>query len=354
MIEINRILIQLDSAVNCANSPYPQKKSIAVILFDNLIEVQLYKRAENSFIWDRTTWYNGSRFHDSRTRNKALSYYDNLLKFSKDNKVINQSDFEILKYAHSIRNSVYHKGDLNELKIELALLIYYDFTKNTLLKWGSPNSLIGYTNLPGYEKIDFGQGLSDEVLPEHEKYFESALNTILGKLKMTENLTKTIQRILRKQIERIEWSIEFISKESKTINFYDVLGRFWYLNSDFFEYYKDGRKPKNLDSILLLYGFLREHQDYLDDIHDLKIRQQKGKKLLRQYRANKNGKYPHWTNLDRIKSRINSMKDNEPEKSLKNLMDIESKIAHLYTDLDEASSDLDGYIMELVDRAKGK
>ena len=42
MIEINRILIQLDKAVTCANSIYPQERGIGVILFDNLIEVQLY------------------------------------------------------------------------------------------------------------------------------------------------------------------------------------------------------------------------------------------------------------------------------------------------------------------------
>jgi len=102
MIEINRILIQLDKAVECANSDYPQEKSISITLFDNLIEVQLFKRAETSFLWDRTTWYQGSRFHDAKTRNKALNYYDKLLKFSKDNKTITERDFEILKYALSI------------------------------------------------------------------------------------------------------------------------------------------------------------------------------------------------------------------------------------------------------------
>ena len=48
------------------------------------------------------------------------------------------------------------------------------------------------------------------------------------------------------------------------------------------------------------------------------------------------------------------MSHSNPEKALKNLIDIENKIALLHTDLDEASSDLDGYFMELVDRAKGK
>lgn len=354
MIEINRILIQLNRAVECANSEYPQEKSIAVTLFDNLIEVQLFKRAENNLMWDRTTWYNGSRFHNAKTRDKALSYYGNLLKFSKDNNTIAESDFEILKYAHSIRNSAYHKGTLDEMKLDLAILIYYDFIQRNLTKWGSPNGLIGFTNLPGYKKIDFGQGLKYESLPEYEDYFKSSMSCILARLELTNDLIKTVETIINKQIERIEWSIDFIKSEAKTLNFYDVLGRYWYLNSDFFEYYRAGRKPKNLDSILLLYAFLREHQDYLDDISDLKFRQKEGKRLLRQFRSSHDGKYPHWTNLDKIKQRVNKLNGKERNIILKNLVHIENKIACLYTDLDEASSDLDGYIQELIDRAKGK
>lgn len=354
MIEINRILIQLNKAVECANSEYLPERSIAVTLFDNLIEVQLFKRAESNLMWGTTTWYNGSRFHNAKTRDKALSYYDNLLKYSKDNKTISERDFEILKYAHSIRNSAYHKGTLDEMKIDLAILIYYDFLQRNLPKWGSPNGLIGFTDLPGYKKIDFGQGLKDEFLPEYEDYFKSSLSCILEKLQLTNDLTKTVVSIISKQIERIEWAIDFIKSESKTLNFYDVLGRFWYLNSDFIEFYKEGRKPKNLNSILLLYAFIREHQDYLDDIPDLKFRQKEGKKLLRQFRSNQNGTYPHWTNLAKIKQRVNKLKGNEPNIVLKNLVDIENKIAYLYTDLDEASSDLDGYIQELIDRARGK
>ena len=247
MIEINRILIQLNKAVECANSEYTQERSIAVTLFDNLIEVQLFKRAESNLMWDRTTWYNGSRFHNAKTRDKALSYYDNLLKFSKDNKTISERDFEILKYAHSIRNSAYHKGTLDEMKIDLAILVYYDFIQRNLPKWGSPNSLICFTDLSGYKKIDFGQGLKDEFIPEYEDYFKSSLSCILEKLQLTNDLTKTVVTIISKQIERIEWAIDFIKSESKTLNFYDVLGRFWYLNSDFFEFYKAGRKPKKLE-----------------------------------------------------------------------------------------------------------
>ena len=206
-----------------------------------------------------------------------MSYYEKLLKFSKDNLIISEQDFEILKYAHSIRNRIYHRGELDNLKIELAILIYYDFVRRQLLRWGSPYGLISFDSLPAYEKIDFGQGLNNKTSFDHKEYFKSASKTILNKLDITENLTKKIQEILNTQIARIKWSIEFITKGSKRVNFYDVIGRYWYLNSDFFEHYKVGRKPKNLDSILLLYGFIREYQGYLGDVSDLEQRQKEGK-----------------------------------------------------------------------------
>jgi len=355
VLEINRILIQLNKAIESANSNFPQEKGLAVTLFDNLIEVQLFKRAETAFLWDSPTWYNDKRFFNSKTRKSTLGYYDTLLKFSKNNKIISESDFEILKYAHSIRNSVYHQGDLDDLKLDLAILIYYDFFKRNILSWGSPNSFVCFTNLPGYEKIDFGNNLKDEkLLPDYENYFEENVNLILNKVKLRSIINDKVKDILSKQIARIKRAIDFIKAESKNLNFYNVLERFSYLNDDFYSYRNSGRKPKNLDSILLLYAFIRENKDYLEDIADFTRRQTEGKKLLKKYRALHKGKYPNWTNIDKIEIRIKKLDGQNPDKVLKNLIDIENKIAYLYSDLVEAASDLDGYIQYLIDIEKGK
>ena len=171
MIKINGILLQLDKAVELANSTFVQERSMSVILFDNLIEVQLYGIAERKFSLDRTTWYNGVRIHSLKKRNDTLSYYDCLLKFSKDSKVINESDFEILKYAHSLRNLVYHKGILNQTKIDLAILLYYDFICRFFEKLPDSFGLIGYTNSSDSQEIDFGQGIRNTSFADFKKYF---------------------------------------------------------------------------------------------------------------------------------------------------------------------------------------
>lgn len=352
MIELNRILIQLNMAIECANSAYPQKRSIAVTLFDNLIEIQLFKKAETNFLLSKPIWHYGTPSYNAKARHKALNYYSSLLKFSKDNKTISERDFEILKYAHSIRNSAYHKGILDEMKLDLAILIYYDFIRRNLPKWGSPSGLISFSTSPGHKKIDFGQGLKDEFFDGLEDYFKSSISYILARLQLSKDLPNVAITIINKQIESIERGINFIESNTKSLNFYNVIERYWYLNSDFLEFYRAGRKPKNLNNILLLYAFFRNHQEFLDEITDTKIRQREGKRLLKHFRSELNGKYPNLTDLAKIKDRVMKLRNKDPNTVLKNFIEIENKIAYLFTDLQEASCDLNGYIQELIDRAK--
>lgn len=354
MKEINRILIQLNKAIECSNSALPQERAISVIIFDNLIEIQLYKRAEQIFKLDITTWFSDNRYYTINDRDKVLTYYDKLLKFSKDNKRITEEDFEILKYVHSIRNEVYHNGELNEQKIDLAIFIYFDFLKRTLFRWGSPTMLVGFLDRPSYRKIDFGQGIEDEFSTDHKKYFQDSLEMIFSKFKILDNLTVKVQTIINSQTILIRKHTQFINNESKFLNFYDVLGGYWYLIDEFRKYREINRKPRNLDSILIIYAFLREHKDTLDDISELKSRQKKGKILLREFRSKHKGRYPYFTNINRIEDRLNKMNGKSADKVLKSLIDIELKLKYLLIDLNNASIDLDCYLQYLSDARKGK
>lgn len=176
MIEINRILLQLDKAVDCANSPYIQERAMAVTLFDNLIEVQLYKRVEKLFLFDSTTWHGGGRKFNRKTRKETVSNegkFDKLLKFASENGIIEKEDFDSLKYARKIRNEVYHRGELSKLKLDLAIITYFSFLSRTLKTWGTPSIFYSYSgNDPSEEEIDFGQGFhkGDILSFKHEKY----------------------------------------------------------------------------------------------------------------------------------------------------------------------------------------
>ncbi len=107
MIEINRILIQLNTAIELANSDLPPKQNLALILLDNLFEVQLYKRIEHLLLLDRTTWYGGNRLYSKDSRNKVMRHYDHLLKVAKDAQIITEDELQLLKYVHNVRNDIY-------------------------------------------------------------------------------------------------------------------------------------------------------------------------------------------------------------------------------------------------------
>lgn len=349
MIEFNRILLQLDKAVVCANSLYPQDKAIAIILFDNLIEIQLYKQVEKKINFDETTWFSGKRKFDKNLRKDTISKdgkYNHLLRFSKQNDIISSKDYDVLKYLHRIRNAVYHRGELNMLKLDFAIISYYGFISINLKKWGSPTIINKLPmDLPGFEEIDFGQGLQNKknYLFDLKKYYNDSLDSIFTRLNIKINLNEKMVDIVSNQIEKIRWSIDFI-KESKSINFYDVLSKFWYLNSDFSDFSKRKRKPKNLDSILIIYAFLREYKDYLDDIADLKERQKEGRKQLKLFRQKFKGKYPNWVNLDKVDEKLKSFKKKEDYILIQYLNEIEKRLLPLFIDTEEAAISLDGYI----------
>jgi hypothetical protein len=360
MNNLNRILIQLNRAITCANSKYPQDKSIAVILFDNLIELQLYKRAENALMWDRTTWYGGSRVISKQERQNIVGEkgkYERLLKFSKRSSLITDEEQEIINYAHEIRNAVYHRAEDDETKIEIALLLYFSFLKRKLKNWGIPNGLVSFTDATAYEQIDFGQQIYKSETAwdfNHKKYFETTLDYLFSTWKLNNQLDTTAIKLFSEQLNSIRSGLIYIKDCSKDLNYYAALGNYWSLNDLFTRYEEIKTKPKDVDSILLLSMYIREYKDELEDIDDLKTRQARGRKLLRHHRQNYMGKYPYWVDLDVIEKKIGHLKGKTEHTVIKNLMNIQRELVRIYQDVEEASSNFHGYIEQLIDRERGK
>jgi hypothetical protein len=354
MFLYNKILIQLNHAIRFSNSEFPQEKEISVILFDNLIEIILYQKTENLFLKDSTSWFAGSRKYSLSIRQETHSYYNKLIGFAVKEKLLTDKESELLKYAHRIRNEIYHKSISDELTTQSAFLVYYNILRIKLPDWGHPWGLIGYMDLPGYRQIDFGQGLSNKDPIFDKEYYRNAYEFLMNKLAFKNDLPIVVKKILIEQLDRIIWNIDFIKKSLKEINFYDVLGRYWYLNNDFVKFTKEQRKPKNLDSILLIYLFIREHKEELDDLNDLIKRQKRGRYLLRKTRKGKNKRYPYWIDISRMQERVRNIPDSDEHKIIKITMDIQDKIANIYSDINNAASDLDAHIQHLIDVYKGK
>ncbi len=359
MKRYNGILLQLNKAVGCANSIYPQEKGIAVILLDNLIELELYKIAKNTLLWDEAS-IDGGRAIDKVTRDNIVGgkgKYDRLIKFSKDNALLTESEMEILKFGHELRNVIYHQGEDDELKIEIGLLIYYGIIKVKMKKWADSRMFSVLKVGPAYEKIDFGQGIDKNIKSferDHKKYFETALDYLLSKWDLSKSLDETIILHFLNQIRRIKSRLSFIESNIRDINYYRALGSYWYLN-DLFEKYVDAkRKPKNIDSVMITSHYLREYKDYLGDINDLNKRQKTGRSLYFKHRRLYKGKYSHWVDLSRIEKRVNNLRGKNEHTLIKTFIEIQNKLRNLYLDVGEAASNLDGYIQDMTDNIRGK
>lgn len=356
MKELNRILIQLDNAVELANSALENEKKIAVILFDNLVEIQLLNKIKNIFDWDSTTWYSGSRNYSHKERSKATRYLDGMLKFSKKEGIISEEDYNLLSFSHNVRNEVYHHGDTKEYLLDISILIYISFIKDKIRKWKGSQGLYGMTSLPDYEPIDFGNGKEEYGISfSPEKYFLNNFDYIINKF---DSDGKTIQEQLSenllKEIDDIETRIEFVNKHMKTLNYYDVFGRYWYITNFFQKKSESYIKPKNIDRVLIIHNFLKKNKDELDDIDNLKIRHRRFNKLFNEHKKGWNNKYPYWVDLTRYKAILKSILKDDEQKAIQRAMQLQSNMLELFEDSEEASFELDGHIQELYDLYRGK
>ncbi|WP_143312723.1 hypothetical protein [Chitinophaga eiseniae] len=140
-----------------------------------------------------------------------------MLKFIKDHKIITEQELETIKFTHEVRNAVYHRGENDHQKIELALLIYFALLTKSINKWGKV-SMPGHTSRPGYYYIDFTANPTED----HKKstlttpdYFEASLKTILAKWQIAKQLNLTAQKLIISQIEAIEKTSIYKKRECR-------------------------------------------------------------------------------------------------------------------------------------------
>lgn len=354
MNNINRLLLQLNKAIECSNSQYNQEKAIAIILLDNLIEVQLYKALTIKHFINKNSENLRRMFY--RYKDRDLNNFETLLKYSVKESIITQSERNFISFAHNIRNRVYHQGLYDEDKIELGLILYYVFINQKIFDWECSYGFTSYTDKPEYEQINFAQGVLEKtgMLSEHKQYFNLSLEVILNKWNLKNSLATTCKLIVLDEIKSINSNIKFIEKTIQEENYYSEFVKFW--TFDYFITKNDANieNLKNLEYILLYYSFLKKYRDNLNCINDETEFYSKGKIWLKEYFIKYKCKYPYWTNLEKIKKRAMDFEKQSEEKVLQNFIDIQAKINNLYEDISEAASDLDGYLQFLYDQWRGK
>lgn len=353
----NQILIQLNEANLLASSEIPHKRRLAVILFDNIIEIQLRRKIDKIFSWDCTTWYNGSRKFTRQDRDKANKGFKDMLKFALNSKWITEDEREELAFCHSIRNLSYHTGKDDSYydqqlhkQVEIALYILYSFIETRFLEWGTCTSLIAgcpYPPQPGYKVVQFGDYKSSDP-------WKTVLLSILN-YQREKNVSNLISEYLNSSISETIDQISYISKYlSSGYDFNYVLNQYWYLTDIFSNRIKKEDTLNDFDEILFQYSFLRKFQDHLDDIDDLNDRHQAAQDYYSGF-CQKPDKYLiKWQDLEKLRLNSTAIRDKTSASAVKKFVSMRQRISNIQKDISSAYSDLDGYILSEYERYKGK
>ncbi len=353
----NQILIQLNEATLLANSGNPHKKRLAVILLDNMIEVQLRRKIDNLFSWDRTTWYRGSRKFTRSERKKATRGFKELLKFAVDSKWISADERDELTFSHRVRNLSYHTGKDNSFyeqqlhkPVEIALYLLYSFISNRFLEWGTCTSLregCPVPPQPGYEIVQFGSHKSFDpwvaVLPSILDYHCDESIPVL----ISDYLYTSISDTLN-QISYIE---EYLNSGN---DFNYVLNQYWYLTDIYGKKIKENEILNDLKDILFFYSYLRKYGETLEDIDDLDARHQEAQRFHNEFSKNPDEYLIRREGLNRILDRSKSLRKDTSASAVKRFVSICQRLQDLQDDIFNAYGDLDAFILSEYERHKGK
>ena len=147
MQNINQILISVIEANRLATSANPHHHRLALVVLDNVIELQLRRKSETALMFDDTTWYSGVRKYDRKRRKQISRFHAELLALAVDENWITEQDSLLLSFAHKLRNHAYHEGlpeDENDLKLGITLL--FRFVVEHFPKWRGAGT-VSYTHL---------------------------------------------------------------------------------------------------------------------------------------------------------------------------------------------------------------
>ena len=331
MKNINRILLQLNKAIECANSSYSQERALAVIILDNIAELYLYHYLRNIILAENSININKSHISFENI-DDVLCNHSKLLKLGCKYQVIDKSQKEVLSLAHEIRNALYHKGDFyDEKNIDLALSLFYELYKSTNINLISPSFLVALSGDFQCKPINFGQ-LSEKEYSQHEykEYFNEAYNFIINKWKLKYSFKTLSYAILSKKIRDIKYYLKDI-KQNGNILFKTLI-----------KDYKNNSKNENLNILLSFELFKRkcvnipkancEAKKYVSD-------------FKQQYKTKK---YPHSVNLSNLSKKLSNFKNQDFQHALQVFVNMSAYLENLYKDSKSADSELEYEIDKIL------
>jgi hypothetical protein len=320
---------QLDLALDQLAVAERNFDSFALMLIDNVVELTLHRyvqdKAGENEMWGRL----GKPKHDPKIIERALGQsFDAKIKASCKLGLINESACESILNLHSFRNTAYHKG-LRHEKILHSLAIFYFRNACDLLKAYEPN----WWSFSSKDKISYRalKYIGKHNIHNHVEIFKVAyarLDDVAAS--MSENLVADLSADMKETIDSIDDAISFLANDSPE---------------------KRSRDNVIVDSQAWPFGFTEEARKFAKN---------------NGYSVSHVGPYIEWLakNYDwpikkdpipSWRSRLVKLsKENDYHKALKRYCDFMHQTEDIRSQLTEAAAQLDAYIQQQIDFARGK
>jgi hypothetical protein len=133
---VNQILVTLKEADTFARSQNPHHHRLALLLLDNIIELQLRRKSDTAFAYADMTWFSGPRKHSGKQRKKVSRNHADLLALAVAEKWITEDESNLLALAHRIRNRAYHEGDSEDkVDLQIGITLLYRLIRRHFPVW---------------------------------------------------------------------------------------------------------------------------------------------------------------------------------------------------------------------------
>jgi hypothetical protein len=360
MDTVNQIILTLREADAFASAKNPHYQRLALVLLDNIVELQLRRKSEVEFAFDRTTWYAGVRKHSLRRRKAVSRCHSELLALAVDLSWITEDDSRLLAYAHRIRNRIYHEGrPEHATDLLLGITLLYRFIRQHFPLWQhggialmipseSPIAIGEAKNDPsgrsppvfGFENADDGPfGVPRGF--QSEEHWSRMLGHCLT-FDDSFDVRPLIAQRIRTLIDSVQRNFDYLT-ESDDIDFNAVLAMRFSMMTPWFSRNEIAGKTMHAPVVALnIYLAVLDSEERLLDIADESERATEFHKLVNGHEFLDD--VISAFQLDRYRQAAEDVTKQSESAGISQFLEIEEQLERIARAGSECTSDLQGYV----------
>ena len=301
----------------------------ALMLIDNVVELTLYRFAQDKAGENEMWGHPAKPKHDPKTIDGALSQnFDSKVKAACKLGLIDNTVCESILNLHSYRNTAYHKGLRHESILHSLAVFYFRNACNLLQayepRWWSWSS----SDKASYRAMKY---LGNPRIGDHRKCFSAAYSRLDSvAASMEENLVGALSADLSQTVDLVDEAIGFLASDGPEIK---------------------SRNDVIIDSQAWPFAFTDEAKNFAK-ANGCK---EKTVGLFVDWIAKnynwpvKSDPVPGW------RSRLDALaKEKDYHKALKRYCDFMRQTEDIRSQINEAAAQLDAYIQQQIDISRGK